>query len=232
MANDNLKSSTNRRRFLGSLASGAAAVGLATIAPTLPLHAKETVNSNDEDPEAWLKKINGKHRMVFDATHPYEIFPFAWPKVFLVTNASTGTPAKDCSVVVVLRHSAMGFALEDRLWEKYKLGEALKVDDKKTKAPAVRNPFWRPAKGDYMIPGVGAAEIGINELQDQGVTFVVCGMAILVNANTIAGKMDLDPEKVHKDLLSGVLPGIEIAPSGVWAIGRAQEHGCGYCFVG
>jgi len=28
------------------------------------------------------------------------------------------------------------------------------------------------------------------------------------------------------------LPGIQPVPSGVWAIGRAQEHGCAYCFAG
>jgi len=29
-----------------------------------------------------------------------------------------------------------------------------------------------------------------------------------------------------------VLPGIEVVPSGVWAVGRAQEHHCAYCFAG
>ena len=232
MANKNLKSPTNRRGFLGSLASGAAAVGFATIAPSISANAEDYSSPEPGDPEAWLKKINGKHRIVFDSTEPHEIFPFAWPKVFMMTNAATGTAEKDCSVVVVLRHSSMGYALEDRLWEKYKLGEHMKVNDGKTKAPATRNPFWKPAQGDYNVPGIGPVEIGINTLQDDGVIFVVCNMAILVNAHVIAGKMGLKGEDVQKDLLSGVLPGIEIAPSGVWAVGRAQEKGCGYCFVG
>jgi intracellular sulfur oxidation DsrE/DsrF family protein len=34
------------------------------------------------------------------------------------------------------------------------------------------------------------------------------------------------------DSKAGLLPGIQIVPSGVWAVGRAQEHGCQYCFAG
>ena len=34
---------------------------------------------------------------------------------------------------------------------------------------------------------------------------------------------------IDKDQL---LPGVQIVPSGVWAIGRAQENGCAYCYAG
>ena len=112
---------TNRRNFLGTLATGAAALGLTTMAPTLNAFGGESqfIPSVSGDPEEMFKKINGKHRVVFDATQPHELFPFAWPRVFLMTNEMTGTMGKECSVVVVLRHSAIGYAMEDRLWEKY-----------------------------------------------------------------------------------------------------------------
>jgi hypothetical protein len=42
----------------------------------------------------------------------------------------------------------------------------------------------------------------------------------------------MDAEEVKKDFLAGVLPDIQLVPSGVWAVGRAQEHECAYCFVG
>ena len=35
-----------------------------------------------------------------------------------------------------------------------------------------------------------------------------------------------------KDWISGLLPGIQVVPAGIWAINRAQEHGCSYCFAG
>jgi intracellular sulfur oxidation DsrE/DsrF family protein len=42
----------------------------------------------------------------------------------------------------------------------------------------------------------------------------------------------LNPEDVKKDWVSGVLKHIQIVPSGVWAVGRAQEHGFAYCYAG
>jgi len=44
--------------------------------------------------------------------------------------------------------------------------------------------------------------------------------------------MKLDAEEVKKDWLSGMLPGIQVMPAGIWAINRAQERGCSYCFAG
>jgi len=232
MATNDFKASTDRRGFLGSLATGAAAVGLATFTPSLNLHAEEKTFLNDDDPDAWFNKIKGKHKMVFDATQPHEVMPFAWPKVFLLTNAGTGTPEKDCGVVVVLRHNAIPYAFEDRLWEKYKFGEMFKADDPKTKALSTRNPFWKPQKGDFKIPGIGEVQIGINELQASGVMFCVCNMAMTVYTNVAAGMMKMEAADVMKDWMSGLLPDIQVVPSGVWALGRAQEHGCSYCFAG
>ena len=234
MNNSNFRKAGNRRNFIGTLATGAAALGLASITPTMQVKANDlpVTTLNPNDPDAWFNKIKGKHRVVFDSTQPHDVFPFAWPKVFLLTNEMTGTPGKDCGVVVVLRHSAMGYAMEDRIWAKYKMGELFKADDPKTKTASLRNPFWKPQPGDFKIPGVGPVEIGINELQDKGVMFCVCNMAMTVYSTVVAGQMNMKPEDVMNDWKSGVLPGIQVVPSGVWALGRAQEHGCQYIFAG
>lgn len=234
MTTSNLLETTDRRRFLGSLATGAAAISIATIASPLQAGAKDDPFSvsDPDDPDEWFKKIKGKHRVVFDATEPHEILTFAWPRVFLITNEKTGTPAKDQSVVVVLRHSAIPFAMEDKLWEKYKFGEVFKVEDTKTKAPALRNPFWKPQEGDYKVPGIGNVAIGVNELQDSGVMFCVCEMAMTVYSAVVAEGMGKDAAEIRNEWMAGLLPGIQPVPSGVWAIGRAQEKGCGYIFAG
>ena len=221
-----------RRQFLGSVASGVAALGISTIISPLASHAEDHFSSNGTDPDEWFKQIKGKHRVVFDVPHANEIFPFAWPRIFLATNAATGTAEKDCSVVVVLRHTAIPYAMEDRLWAKYNFGEVFKIDDPKTKKPATRNPFWKPNQGDFKVPGLGPVPIGINELQDSGVLFCACNMAVIVYSAAIAEAMKLDAEEVKKDWLSGMLPGIEVMPAGIWAINRAQEKGCSYCFAG
>jgi intracellular sulfur oxidation DsrE/DsrF family protein len=223
----------NRRKFLGTLTTGAAAMSIATlVTPLQQLHANSGAAFTGSDPDEWFKKIKGKHRIVFDATRPHEILPFAWPRVFLLTNEATGTPAKDNSVVVVLRHDAIPYAFEDRLWAKYDLGETFKANDPATGKPATRNPFWKPAKGAFNVPGIGEVQIGINELQDSGVMFCVCDAAMTVYSAIVADRMKLQAAEVKKDWVAGLLPKIQPVPSGVWAIGRAQEHGCSYCFAG
>ena len=234
MNTNETKEGTNRRNFLGTIATGAAAVGLTTIVPSISAFAGETKFDTKVygDPEEMFKKINGKHRIVFDSPHPHEVYPFAWPRVFLLTNEATGTAGKDCSVVVVLRHSSIGYAMEDRLWEKYNLGKMFEANDPETKAPATRNPFWKPKPGAFKFPGIGEVFIGVNQLQESGVMFCVCAAAINVYSAAAAQAMNLKHEDVKNDFLSGILPGIQPVPSGVWALGRAQEKGCGYIFAG
>lgn len=240
MANNDLKATTDRRRFLGSIATGAAAVGLATI-PNLNLQANESFSPtlSPDDPDKWFEQIKGKHRVVYDATQPHDIFPFAWPRVFLITNEKTGTPAKDCSVVVVLRHSAIGYALKDELWAKYNLGELFKAEDPATKKPSTRNPFWNPKPDAFKVPGIGAIPIGIDQLQADGVMFCVCDAALTVYSAVAASTMPTSAgvgadaaAAVKKEWVAGLLPKIQVVPSGVWALGRAQEHKCAYIFAG
>lgn len=225
---------TNRRNFLGTLATGAAAIGLTSMAPTLNAfgNEKNIIPSVSGDPEEMFKKITGKHKIVFDATQPHELYPFAWPRVFLLTNEMTGTQNKDCSVVVVLRHTGIGYAMEDRLWAKYKLGELFKANDPETQAPSLRNPFWKPKPGAFKIPGIGELPLGIDQLQANGVMFCVCEAAITVYSAAIAAAMNANAAEIRKDWVAGLLPGIQPVPSGVWALGRAQEKGCGYIFAG
>ena len=234
MDTNETKEGTNRRNFLGTIATGAAAIGLTSIVPSVSAFAGEAKFDHKVygDPEEMFKKINGKHRVVFDSPHPHEIYPFAWPRVFLLTNEATGTANKDCSVVVVLRHSSIGYAMEDKLWAKYGLGKLFEANDPETKQPATRNPFWKPKPGAYSIPGVGEILIGVNQLQENGVLFCVCAAAINVYSAVTAQAMNLKHEDVKNDFMNSILPGIQPVPSGVWALGRAQEKQCAYIFAG
>jgi intracellular sulfur oxidation DsrE/DsrF family protein len=234
MIDSNSKNTTHRRDFLGTIATGAAAMGLAALASPIGLAAEtgHDFQKNAEDADAWFSKIKGKHRMVFDVTRPHEILPFAWPRVFLLTNQATGTPEKENNAVVIFRHDGIPFAFEDRVWAKYKFGEMFKVDDPDTKTASLRNPFWKPKAGEFKVPGLGPVDIGIDQLQDSGVMFCVCDVAMTVYSAAVGQGTNQDPAEIKKDWMAGLLPGIQVVPSGVWAVGRAQEHGCAYCFAG
>jgi|SRR5450755_1134955 hypothetical protein len=226
MSKNKFVQSANRRDFLGKVTGAAALMGVGSlINPAKASDGIHAFTGNAADPDDWFKGLKGKHRIVFDCTEPKEIFPFAWPKIYMMTNGS------DCGAVVVLRHSAVGFALNDSMWAKYKFGEMFKVNDPQTKAAALRNPFWKPKPDDYSAPGLGNVQLGIGELQDSGIMFCGCAMAITVFSAVVAGKTSQDAATVKKEWLDNLLPGIPAMPSGVWAVGRAQEHGCGYCYV-
>lgn len=227
MSTEQLNGISPRRAFLGTLASGAALVGVSMIPSPLHAEASVTEEPGKADVEAWFNKIKGKHRMVFDATWQHMGFPFAWAKVFHLTNNETGFADNQLGTVVVLRHDAIPFAMEDRLWEKYKLGELFKVEDPQTKAASMRNLYNNPPKGELIFD-----DMSLNELQKKGVLFCVCEMAIKVYSGFYAKANNAKQEEVEADWRSGILPGIQPVPSGVWAINRAQEHGCSYCFAG
>jgi intracellular sulfur oxidation DsrE/DsrF family protein len=227
MRKNNQTKSDHRRAFLKQFATGAAVLGAGMFAAPLQSSAAGLLSPSVSDADEWFKQVKGKHRMIFDVTQPHEILPFAWPRVFLLSNDKTGTPENDCGVVVVLRHSAIPYSMGSQLWEKYKFGEMFKINDEETKAPAVRNAFWQPKPNAFPLP-----KIGINELQDSGVMLCACEVALTVFSSIAAASTKQDPETVKKEWVAGLLPGIQLVPSGVWAVGRAQEHGCTYCFVG
>lgn len=224
---------TSRRDFLGQIALSAGALTLPAISP-LQAYAEVAAASSvsAEDAEAWINSIKGKHRMVLDVPRPHEVFPFAWARVFLLSNAATGVPEKECGVVVVLRHDAIPYAMRSELWEKYKFGAFFKIDDPVNKGVATRNPFWQPKPGDFKIPGIGNVNIGINELQESGVMFCVCNAALSVYSAVMAQQMGQEAEELKKEWSAGLLPGIQIVPSGIWALTRAQEKNCSYCYTG
>ncbi|MEO8087285.1 MAG: twin-arginine translocation signal domain-containing protein [Bacteroidota bacterium] len=247
MKTNNPERSVERRGFLGALATGAAAIGLAAITSPFKLSAQtpkstpvKKMAGTVHPADLWFNKVKGTHRAIYDATSPHEVFPFAWPRVFLLTNAATGSPESDCGVVVVMRHEAIGYAFKDKMWEKYGFGEFFKANEigpafqaaDAATATKTRNPFWNPKPGDFKLPGFGPVPIGINELQTSGVLFCVCNAAMTVFSTVLADKMGMKQEEVMNEWMSELIPGIQVVPSGVWAVGRAQEHGCKYIFAG
>ncbi|MCX2679270.1 Tat (twin-arginine translocation) pathway signal sequence containing protein [Galbibacter sp. EGI 63066] len=227
------KNHQSRRKFVGALALGATASTFAAISN--PLNPLVNLPSFDDekimakgDAEAWFKKIKGEHRVVYDGSMPHDGFPIIWNWAYYLTNNETGSADSEITAMTVLRHDAIPFVLHSRIWKKYKLGEVFKINDNATQKPSLRNPYYEPREGDFPLPGID----GIKRLQERGAMFCVCNLAIKVYSGIIAGKMDMDTDKVYKEWVDGILPEIQLVPSGVWALGRAQEHGCAYIYAG
>jgi hypothetical protein len=200
------------RRF-----GGAVALGLAAFAPK-PLYAQ--TKAEDGDGANRPGTLSGRHRQVVDAFAMNDGFPLAFALTFLVPN-------KSATAVVVLRHGAFPIALDHAMWEKYKIGESLKIIDPETKAPAIKNPFLRPKPGVLLLD-----DFAIDRLLARGVVFGACNMALQVQSKMLAGNANVTAEEAAKEWAANVIPGITIIPSGTWGVNRAQEAGCTYCAGG
>jgi intracellular sulfur oxidation DsrE/DsrF family protein len=214
----------DRRGFLGTILGAAAAFGLGSINTA---KAEELITTSAEPAEALFKNLKGKHKLVYDMIAYRGGSGLSWCKAFLDSNNQTGTPDGQLTAMMVLRSAGIGFALNDSMWEKYKLGEIYKLDDPATKAPAIKNQFFNVTKDDLIEP-----ESSMDNLQKRGVIFCVCRLALKGNAEHIAEKMELKKEDVENDFLANLVAGVHPVPSGMWALSRAQENGCGFVFVG
>ncbi len=215
-------STSARRTFLGKVAAGT----LALAAAPLVSASARTFAVAEDDP--WLKGLKGKHKQVFDAPTSNAGFPFMFAATYLntMTEHYKLTPA-DISAMVVVRHFAIGMALQDAVWKKYALGAMLNVTDPATKAPAVRNIFYKSKVGDMMN-----IEASADKLLAKGVVIGVCGLAMKLLSEMASAGAGVKPAVAHAEWRAGLVPGVFELPSGVLGVAKAQEAGCTYCFAG
>ena len=207
---------TPRRSFLARV-GGAAALAFAALASRQSQAQAQATRSDGPD---WPGALNGRHRQVVDAYEANSGFPLAFAYTFLAPNESA-------TAVVVLRHGAFPIALGDAMWEKYKIGDAFKIIDPETKAPARKNPFLRPKAGVLPVD-----DMALDRLLARGVVFGACNVALTVQSKMLAGNAGVSADEAAKEWAANIVPGITVIPSGTWGINRAQEAGCSYCAGG
>jgi hypothetical protein len=213
-----------RRGFFGRFA-GAVAVGLAAFATT-PVRAAEPAATPSDGPD-WPGALKGRHRQVVDAYDANAGFPLAFAYTFLVTNGPPSASSIAATAVVVLRHGAFPIALGSEMWAKYKVGEAFKIIDPETKAPAVKNPFLHPKSGVLLVD-----DMALDRLLANGAVVGACNVALHVQSKMLAGNAGVSADEAAKEWAANVVPGVTIIPSGTWGVNRAQEAGCTYCAGG
>lgn len=224
-----MKTITTRRAFMATLAAGAT-TGLSIMAN--PAYAKfdadlfmnKPLNVGATEVDQTLKAIGKKdHPVAYDVSQANP-WGFIWSNVYYMTNDETGTVPQKLGVLNVLRHHGILFSFKDDLIEKYKLGDVFHYNDPITKAPALRNPYYEPKEGTFPLPGLQ----GIDGLQKKGMEFCVCNMAYKVYSGIVAQSRGLKGEDVYNEFVAAKLPGIKLAPSGVWVLGRLAEHKIAY----
>ncbi|WP_296623050.1 Tat (twin-arginine translocation) pathway signal sequence containing protein [Marivirga sp.] len=217
----------SRRKFIGTMAAGATA-GLSFLSnPVKALNSEvlqsiESPASNKAD--EMIKEVGKmQHPVAFDGSQAVH-WGLIWSNVYYMTNEGTGTAPKDLGVLNVLRHHGIIFSLNDEVIKKYNLGEVFGYNDPVSSKPALRNPMYIPGEGDMPMPVL----TGIKGLQEKGAKFCTCDMAYRVYSGIVANNMGLNAEDVYNDWVANKIEGVELAPSGVWALGRLAENKIAY----
>jgi intracellular sulfur oxidation DsrE/DsrF family protein len=210
--------SDTRRSFLGSMAASALAVAaIPSMASAEPAGLAAT--------EPWLAGVSAaKHRAVVDGLNVNG----GWPGIFAGNYVKTMTETyqlapKTVHAMLVLRHFGASAGFTDAIWSKYNVGAALGIMDPATKAPATRNPFVNSHEGDLMVPA-----FAIDRLAAAGVTVCVCNVATMALSQMLGTAAGIKPADAYAEWKANLAPGATIVPSGVLALGRAQETGCAF----
>ena len=221
--------SQTRRSFIAALALGTttSAFPLLKEIETLDLNL-DTNDDEISDAKDWVSKVKGSKKIVYDGTSFNKGFPIHWNWAFYQSNIDMKVPENDITAITVFRSMGISPAFKSALWEKYALGEFFSVSDPKTGKPSIRNFTNIPQKGD--LPAGGT--VGISEMLEKGSLFCVCGIATKIISSIIAKRKGLDPDKVFQDFKDHIIEGIQIVPTGVWALGEVQAKGCGYIYAG
>jgi intracellular sulfur oxidation DsrE/DsrF family protein len=116
------------------------------------------------------------------------------------------------AVAVLYHGAAIGFAMNDAVWNDYLIPLA-------------------PHAPDFIRADLGSAKRGAgNPYKDlftkvvaNGASFFVCHNAILGFSDMLADTMKIDKQKAHAAIMAGILPGGLVVPAGVMAINACQE---------
>lgn len=218
---------TDRRDFIARVATAAAVLG--TTACAAPLSAASGMGLGPKGApfdDSWTRRVQAaKHRAVFDSPDVADGLALEQASIYM-DGYRTMFDAKgdDVVPVVVMRHMGTVLAMNDALWDKYALGEMVKLNDPSTDKPARRNMFIRVSADDKKA--LIEPRSSLESLHARGVVLLACNRAAMGLAGRLAKKLNLDAAEVRADVLGGIVPGVLLQPSGIYATTRAQEVGC------
>ena len=228
MRSDN-RSFSARRSFLSRLGSGFAAVGAALGAGTATPLAQGPSSGGWQParhPEdEWFDKIPGRHRTFLDAVSARgvgEALHFA-SNIFTTSQSGYGLDNRDVAIVVCLRHAATAFAFNDVIWSKYGASLPWQAADPKANTAPTRNPYNSDES---------RRDETFDALIKLGVHFAVCNKSTQGLAGTLARKIEGKSDAVYQEMLANAIGNSHMVPSGIVAVGHAQEHGYAYAYCG
>ncbi len=219
---------TSRREFLEHLTATAmlGAVPLSAMPSGAELLTVPSASLEEWD-LSWTARLKGKtQKACFDCAEPESGFGIwrasMWEAQY---HAVLGAKPSDTATVLVLRHDAIVLALKQETWAKYTIGADAKITHPLTQQGTERNPaLLGTADG---LPANFAA-LTLPSFMARGGIVLACAVALQFWSGNIAKKDNVSAEEALKRAKDGIIPGILLQPSGVFAAVKAQHEGCAY----
>jgi intracellular sulfur oxidation DsrE/DsrF family protein len=218
-----MTSNSDRRAFLGQLGALAATMTLDRDEMRAAAHAR---GANETWDTSWLDRLAAaRFRVVFNTSEIAEGNVLSYVDSFLSDfHTVHGTTDQQTRPVVVFRRLGTPMGFNDKIWERYAIGEDLKIRDSNTHTFATRNVYWKPRDG-----ATGwEAEYALEPLVRRGLISLVCNVALSNWSNRMAERLKRDPEAVKSEVRENLIPGAILVPSGIYALIRAQNAGCAF----
>lgn len=143
-----------------------------------------------------------------------------------------GIPEQQIRILAALHGPSNLLNYDDYVWQKYRIGEWLKVTDPQTGKPAVRNPFYpsKAGKNGSRDPNDEKSvyqDTSVQALQGRGVKFLSCHTALEEQARALIHQFNLPqtPEEVVKDMMAHAYPGVLVVASMVASLALLQSEG-------
>jgi hypothetical protein len=146
-----------------------------------------------------------------------------------------GIPAAQIKIVAALHGPANLLNYDDFIWNKYKIGAWLKINNLSANQPALKNPYYAskarvaqhystedPDSGDSIYQ-----DTSIQALQHRGVKLLSCHTALEEQVRGLIAHQNLtqQPEQIVKEMLAHILPDVLVVASMVAAIALLQTDG-------
>jgi hypothetical protein len=222
----------SRREFLERLG----ATGAGAMLATMPLSAEalralgtpgSRLAAAEDFDLTWASRVKGTYRAVFDVPEiesGYGVWRASiWGQQYheILKVAPT-----DMTAVLVLRHHGIALAMTQSFWDTYEVSKNTTVIHPLTEQPTDRNPvLLSSSRGE--VPAE-LDDVALDKFIARGGIALACNLALDDMIALVTKKDKSAADVARKTALAGLVPGVILQPSGVFAALHAQDVGCRY----
>ena len=218
----------DRREFLGRVAAGAmlGAMPLGGLASALE-RTGQVAEPDDTWDLSWVKRVTGKYRAIFDVPEIDSGYGVWRASLWVQQYAEVlKVPPTDMSPVLVLRHKGIALAMKQSFWDTYGVSKQETVLHPITQQGTDRNPaLLSSSRGE--VPADFDA-VALDKFIGRGGIVLACNLALDDMIALVTKKDNASADVARKTTIDGLVGGVILQPSGVFAALHAQDAGCKY----